>query len=129
MTTYNNHENNENEAIKKATWRWVQRFSQIPTDLIVKLRQAGDEIIEITPRTEENCDNALPVWGKMWAFEEIDSHWLQDSENLKKMADCGFRIYEQEDFGYIFGIDGAGYDFYEAHWIPLYNARGLQWHI
>lgn len=26
------------------------------------------------------------------------------------------------------GIDGAGYNFYEAHWLPLYNARGLQWH-
>lgn len=26
------------------------------------------------------------------------------------------------------GIDGAGYDFYEAHWIPLYEARGLHWH-
>ena len=25
-------------------------------------------------------------------------------------------------------IDGAGYDFYESHWIPLYKARGLQWH-
>ena len=23
-------------------------------------------------------------------------------------------------------IDGAGYDFYEAHWIPLYNKRGLK---
>ena len=45
------------------------------------------------------------------------------------MADCGFRIYEQEDYGYIFGIDGAGYDFYEAHWIPLYKARGLKWHL
>ena len=21
-----------------------------------------------------------------------------------------------------------GYDFYENHWIPLYKARGLQWH-
>lgn len=44
------------------------------------------------------------------------------------MADCGFRIYEQEDLGYVFGIDGAGYDFYSEHWIPLYKARGLHWH-
>lgn len=44
------------------------------------------------------------------------------------MADCGFRIYEQEDYGYIFGIDGAGYDFYDEHWCPLYKARGLRWH-
>lgn len=44
------------------------------------------------------------------------------------MADCGFRVYKQEDYEYIFGIDGAGYDFYESHWCPLYKARGLHWH-
>ena len=47
---------------------------------------------------------------------------------MQIMANCGFRIYESEDYGYIFGIDGAGYDFYEAHWIPLYKAIGLKWH-
>ena len=44
------------------------------------------------------------------------------------MSECGFRIYYSEKYGYFFGIDGAGYDFYEAHWIPLYKARGLKWH-
>ena len=37
--------------------------------------------------------------------------------------------YESEDYQYIFGINGAGYDFYEQHWIPLYDARGLHWHV
>jgi hypothetical protein len=44
------------------------------------------------------------------------------------MADLGFRIYQTEDFGVVFGIDGAGYDFYEAHFEPLYKLRGLCWH-
>lgn len=44
------------------------------------------------------------------------------------MSDCGFRIYKSEDYGYFFGIDGAGYSFYEEHWMPLYKARGLHWH-
>ena len=69
------------------------------------------------------------MWGTMWSFtDSSDNSWLEDKKNLQTMADCGFRIYEQEDYGYIFGIDGAGYDFYEAHWIPLYKARGLEWH-
>ena len=38
------------------------------------------------------------------------------------MADCGFRIYEQEDYGYIFGIDGAGYNFFDEHF-ELYIRR------
>ena len=44
------------------------------------------------------------------------------------MSRCGFRIYESEEFGYFFGIDGAGYSFYDEHWVPLYRARGLHWH-
>lgn len=74
-------------------------------------------------------DDYLPMWGTMWTCNDsIDDEWLERDGNLQKMADCGFRIYEQEDLGYIFGIDGAGYDFYQEHWIPLYKARGLKWH-
>lgn len=72
-------------------------------------------------------DGYLPMWGTMWAFSDpCDKDWLES--HMQEMADCGFRIYEQEDYGYIFGIDGAGYDFYEQHWIPLYKVRGLKWH-
>lgn len=74
-------------------------------------------------------DDYLPMWGTMWTFDDIcDKDWLESEDNVRKMAECGFRIYEQEDFGYVFGIDGAGYDFYEQHWIPLYKERGLHWH-
>lgn len=73
--------------------------------------------------------NYLPMWGTMWTFgESMDDYWLEEQDGLEKMADCGFRIYETDELGYIFGIDGAGYDFYEDHWIPLYQARGLKWH-
>lgn len=78
---------------------------------------------------EVQRDGSLPMWGTMWTFgESIDNWWLEEDAGLQAMADCGFRIYESEDFEYIFGIDGAGYNFYEAHWVPLYRARGLQWH-
>lgn len=71
----------------------------------------------------------LPMWGTMWSFgDSADDWWLEEKDGIKVMSECGFRIYEHEEFGYFFGIDGAGYDFYEAHWIPLYKARGLKWH-
>lgn len=74
-------------------------------------------------------EGSLPMWGTMWAFgSPLDNYWLDTAEGRQAMADCGFRIYKQEDYGYIFGIDGAGYSFYDAHWIPLYDARGLKWH-
>ena len=73
-------------------------------------------------------DDFFPMWGTMWSFESsIDSDWCL--ENLSKICSCGFRVYEDNIDGEIYiGIDGAGYDFYEAHWIPLYKARGLHWH-
>lgn len=70
----------------------------------------------------------LPMWGTLWTFgERLDEDWAR--ENLEVMAQCGFRIYEFEDTGTLYyGIDGCGYNFYDAHWIPLYKARGLKWH-
>ena len=78
---------------------------------------------------EVERDSRLPMWGTLWQFgDSADDYWLEEMDGLQVMSDCGFRIYEHEEFGYFFGIDGAGYDFYEAHWLPLYNKRGLQWH-
>lgn len=76
---------------------------------------------------EESID--VPMWGTMWSFDDnADYYWMTDMGGLQKMAECGFTIIESEEFGYFFGIDGAGYNFYEEHWIPLYKARGLHWH-
>ena len=78
---------------------------------------------------EVEREGHLPMWGTMWSFgDSLDTYWLEEDEGLATMSSCGFRIYKSEGFGYFFGIDGAGYDFYEAHWIPLYKARGLKWH-
>lgn len=72
--------------------------------------------------------DSLPMWGTMWSFGTIDDWWLEEDGGLRKMSDCGFRIYHHDEWGYFFGIDAAGFDFWEAFWLPLYNARGLQWH-
>ena len=74
-------------------------------------------------------NDILPCWGTMWSFgESVDVYWLANGAGLMALSECGFRVFYHEDFGYFFGIDGAGYDFYTEHWIPLYKARGLHWH-
>ncbi len=89
----------------------------------------GETYVLNTDDFEVERDDLLPMWGTMWSFgDNCDDHWLEEDGGIKLMSECGFRIYESEEFGYYFGIDGAGYDFYEAHWIPLYKARGFQWH-
>lgn len=89
----------------------------------------GDILTTSADEVEVQRDGFLPMWGTLWAFSDsCEEYWLEELDGLQAMANCGFRVYEQEDYGYIFGIDGAGYDFYEAHWLPLYEARGLRWH-
>lgn len=78
---------------------------------------------------EVEYDEALPMWGTMWSFKDwVDNYWLENCDGIRIMSECGFRIYEHEEFGYFFGIDGAGYSFYEPHFLPLYKARGIKWH-
>lgn len=90
---------------------------------------SGENVEADRDEIEVQRDDYFPMWGTMWSFgDSCDNYWIEEMGGLQLMADCGFRIYEQEDFGYIFGIDGCGYDFYEAHWIPLYKKRGLHWH-
>ena len=116
---------------KEACELWVHRdMSQIPESVVVKLANASErDMLEVTPWDEDDPDPyyEFPAWGTMWAFDDIcDIEWCQG--HLEEMKECGFRIYESEDWEYVFGINGGGYDFYEAHWIPLYRARGLKWH-
>lgn len=98
--------------------------------LVVDLDVPRSEQVEI-PADEVEIERLelLPMWGTMWSFgDSADDWWLEDGNGIEIMSKCGFRIYESDEFGYFFGIDGAGYSFYDAHWIPLYKARGLQWH-
>lgn len=86
-----------------------------------------DPVTVFSDEFDVERDDVLPMWGTMWEFKDrCDIEWLEG--NLQAVADCGFRIYESEDYEYLIGIDGAGYDFYEAHFCPLYKARGLHWH-
>ena len=74
-------------------------------------------------------DSGLPAWSTMWSFKDsADDYWLEKLDGIRKMSECGFKIFESQKYGYFFGIDAAGFDFYEAFWIPLYKARGLRWH-
>ena len=93
----------------------------------IRLYETGEEVETNYDDLSREEDSYFPMWGWMWQFDDsIDDWWLEN--HLEEMAECGFRIYESQEFGYFFGIDGCGYDFYEAHWIPLYKARGLHWH-
>ena len=118
------------ETTKEAVYTWVNEFNAIPTDMIAQLME--DHPYDWTEETvfDENDEpyGLLPMWGTMWSFgDSCDDWWLENGDGVQKMSECGIRIYYHEEWGWFFGIDGAGYDFYSEHWIPLYKARGLKW--
>ena len=69
-----------------------------------------------------NSLNGFPVaWNTMWT---IDSDISDQSE--KALLSSGFVVYKVNDevdpdlgFRWVFGVDGGGYSFCEAHWRPL----------
>jgi hypothetical protein len=56
---------------------------------------------------------------------------LEDAEDelygTQEVGETGISAFEI-DGELVLGVNGAGYDFYENHWIPLYLALGYQWH-
>ena len=109
------------KKIRSAAEEWVGTFNMIPSGAIRKIEET------LKPLGEKSI-SYVPMWNYMWTFSSVcDKRWLEHG-GLEKMINCGLCVFEQEDFGYIFGIDGCGYDFFEKHWIPLYKERGLLWH-
>lgn len=128
---------------REAAEAWVREFDAIDSDMVAELMEYNPmdwHEVTIVPEDERDewedyHDSYLPMWGTMWQFHDsadigwVDFRYNDDEETgLEALSRCGFRVYESEKYGYFFGIDGGGHDFYEAHWIPLYEARGLQWH-
>lgn len=120
-------------TISEAAHKWVGEFNAIPRAMIDQLMkdhfEEWEEVTVLPEDDEDRYDDWLPMWGTMWSFgDSCDDWWLEEEDGIRIMSECGFRIYNHEEYGYFFGIDGAGYDFYSEHWIPLYKKRGLQWH-
>lgn len=105
----------------------IESYDEEAEEYIIVLD--NDETVRVSENQVELGDDMLPMWSTMWSFgDNADDYWLEELGGIQLMSECGFRIYESAEFGYFFGIDGAGYNFYEEHWIPLYKARGLHWH-
>lgn len=118
------------DTIREATQAWIKEFNAISRGMIEQLMiDHPDEWEEVTVFEDDEPYYVLPMWGTMWSFDSIfDEEWLEEKDGIEVMSKLGFRIYHHEEFGYWFGIDAAGFDFYEEYWIPLYKAHGLHWH-
>lgn len=113
------------DTIREAAECWVREFDAIETSMIAELIQHNPD--DWCGYGGSYCH--IPMWGTMWSFSDwTDTYWLEELGGLEIMQNLGFCILQSYNYGYFFGLDAAGFDFYEAFWIPLYKQRGLEWH-
>ena len=108
------------------------RVHNLPDDYERQALEAGDK-----PEREgeiENCIRQRDSYsinlddGTAIEVGEQDFEVMYDDILPSSGILCGFRVFEHDEWGYFFGLDGGGYDFYPEHWMPLYRARGIEWH-
>ena len=102
------------------------------------LKDSGYNSKEMTENEIDEAKNELMDQQRevMWStlFEAKDStikDWILENQE-KIITKAGFTIIDlsrenegEYETGVFLGINGAGYDFYEAHWIPLYKIFGV----
>jgi len=112
---------------QEAVERLVHSFSSIPTAWVkIVAEKTGDDFYAV-------------MWGTMFivndSFDEKQMKALlkpieaEEDElyGTQEIGDTGISAFDI-DGEFVLGIHGAGYDFYEHHWIPLYDALGYTWH-
>ena len=111
----------------EAAERLVNGFSAIPTEWAkIIAEHTGAEFYGI-------------MWGTMFLVNEpVDKRRIQAL--LQPVTNVKDELYGSEEVGetgisafaidgeLVLGINGAGYDFYAHHWIPLYEVLGYGWH-
>ena len=111
----------------EAAERLVTGFSAIPTEWVkIVAQHTGSEFYGI-------------MWGTMFVVNDpVDKRAIQAL--LQPVEDEEDELYGTQEVGatgisafdideeIVLGIHGAGYDFYQHHWIPLYEALGYAWH-
>ena len=89
---------------------------------------------------------AMPMYGYLFLIDDksveaavqrklTEFDFGEDIER-QRLIDCGWRVIRSTglfalslDDRILIGIDGVGYDFFQAHWEPLYDLLGYKWHL
>lgn len=104
--------------------RFNHDFSYIPLPLLEKAYPDG-QLLEhiIYPNDydfEKEEEPLYPCWSTLFeARDKFLSEALE--EKVNDLAEIGIHLMQVEETYVMMFICGAGYDFYEAHWIPLYR--------
>lgn len=101
------------------------------------IEQGGHELTDDGQPFESSCCSAPVECDEADLCDAVrDAIREDDSNDAGMLISTGWSYipgpnvwaFETDDGDVLLGINGAGYDFYESHWIPLYHALGLEWH-
>lgn len=86
-----------------------------------------EEYLECAPdgRLDEESGlyyTEIPMWPVWWEARECLNDFIND--HLEEVANLGFIIIYHNDELWGLGINGAGYSFYDHHWVPLATLYG-----
>ncbi|MDB5391196.1 MAG: hypothetical protein JWM11_6842 [Planctomycetaceae bacterium] len=121
------------EQKRSAVSRLVESFATIPAKWIEELAEHRGNSI------------AMPMWGSVFvSSDRADQRAIaallqplteEDDDERATLAASGWSevgttgvLALSLDEELILGVHGAGYDFFSAHWEPLYDQLGYHWH-
>ena len=108
----------------------IKLYEKPDPDAYEEDRGTREEYEEDLRTWEKHAKEVRAAWEAYEAREErgLEPMWStffhpEDAGIINVLqAACfesGFRLYDHKDLGLLLGVEGAGYSFYGAHWIPL----------
>lgn len=118
---------------------WVDRLAAIPANWVCDLAELDGTFF------------VSPMWGTLFVIPEesevraivalaqqsrtlhsandiADDHTRLLFAGWQEIGETGVLTISFRD-EQLLGIHGGGYDFYSAHWEPLYDVLGYRWHL
>lgn len=90
--------------------------------------ESFEEYTKAYEKWESDSLNNFPTWGTIFECKsKDDANRIRD--NINEVQEMGFIILDDfDELDLCLGVDGGGYNFYEAHWSKLYDFLGMKWH-
>lgn len=102
-------------------------FGEVKEELTYDERDEFFDWVENTMKYDEYKygdfqDTHYPMWNTVWKCDRfyIDSTYM----DVDKLYRLGIGVCQDVDGDYYLFIAGAGYCFFDAHWIPLFTELG-----
>lgn len=116
------------EAWIKQDWNTIQSY-YLNKDMFSCYKAIDEEEDESLAEAGAYVEIGEPMWSYWFQPKDSVDLWkLQEMQS--EIAGLGFVLIIDNDDQSVWGlgIDGAGFDFYEHYWIPLYDLFEFKWH-